>query len=76
MTQLACRRIEMIEGQRRKPGKMACTEEETEKDDLPGLVRSDRSRSMGILREVKSNGQTIASGCSTGWWRVVPRRGT
>ena len=34
-----------------------------------------RSRSMGILREANGT-DTIASGCTTGWWRVVPRRGT
>ena len=34
-----------------------------------------RSRSMGIPREANGT-DTIASGCTTGWWRVVPRRGT
>ena len=39
VTELACRRIEMIEGRRRKRGKRP-TEEETEKDDVSGRGRS------------------------------------
>ena len=58
-----------------KTGEKDPTEEETEKDDVPGRGRSPRSRSMGIPREANGT-DTIASGCTTGWWRVVPRRGT
>ena len=55
-----------------KTGEKDPTEEETEKDD-GGRGRS-RSRSMGIPREANGT-DTIASGCTTGWW-LVPRRGT
>ena len=74
VTELACRRIEMIEGRGenggkrphgRRDGKRRCTWTWT----------VSRSRSMGIPREANGT-DIIAKGCTTGWWRVVPRRGT
>ena len=58
-----------------KTGEKDPTEEETEKDDGTWTWTVSRSRSMGIPREANGT-DTIASGCTTGWWRVVPRRGT
>ena len=70
VTELACRRIEMIEGRRRKRGK-----KNGGKRRCTWTWTVSRSRSMGIPREANGT-DTIASGCTTGWWRVVPRRGT
>ena len=58
-----------------KTGEKDPTEEETEKDDGTWTWTVSRWRSMGIPWEA-SGTDTIASGCTTGWWRVVPRRGT
>ena len=74
VTELACRRIEMIEGRRRKRGKKTPRKKRRKKtmyldvDGLPVEVH-------GHPREANGT-DTIASGCTTGWWRVVPRRGT
>ena len=67
VTELACRRIEMIEGRRRKNGgKKTPTEEETEKDDGTWTWTVSRSRSMGIPPGSEWKRITIASGCTWG----------
>ena len=58
-----------------KTGEKDPTEEETEKDDGTWTWTVSRSRSMGIPREANGT-DTIAKGCTLGWWRVAGRRGT
>ena len=74
VTELACRRIEMIEGRRRKRGKRPHGRRDG-KRRWSWTWTVSRWRSMGIPREANGT-DTITSGCTTGWWRVVPRRGT
>ena len=73
VTELACRRIEMTEGGQRKKGKEA--EAETEKEDVPGCGRSPGRGAWTSPREANGT-DTIASGCTRGWWRVAGRRET
>ena len=75
VTELACRRIEMIEGRRRKRGEKTPRKKRRKKRRCTWTWTVSRWRSMGIPREANGT-DTITSGCTTGWWRVVPRRGT
>ena len=75
VTELACRRIEMIEGRRRKRGKKTPRKKRRKKTmylDVDGLPVEVHGHPPGS----EWNGYYRQSGCTTGWWRVVPRRGT
>ena len=69
--ELACRRIEMIEGRRRKRGKK--TPRSTVRCTWTWTV--SRLEVHGYPLGSEWNGY-YHQGCTTGWWRVVPRRGT